>query len=139
MVLGFMADEIRKEIDAEIIASITGRQKMDNFIKDRNRLATTYWIDGESHPEGGFFTAYIDGVTQSWYDGEGEFHRDDGLPAIVTERGGQCWYVHGLLHRGGGLPAVIYNDGREEFWYYGNLNGEAPKTSWMGRLVKSFG
>ena len=66
---------------------------MDNFVKTVGEDYTSYWIDGESHPEGGFFMSYIDG-SEYWYDDDGKRHRADG-PAVIRGDGSKEWYNHG--------------------------------------------
>ena len=58
--------------------------------------------------------------TQRWYNNElhGVLHRDNDLPAVITENGTHYWYINGKRHR---LykPAVINADGIH-YWY---ING----------------
>ena len=49
----------------------------------------------------------------------GEYHRDDGLPAIETATGTKIWYVNGERHREGGLPAIEYANGTKQWWVMG--------------------
>ena len=88
---------------------------MDNFIRKLHEDYTSYWIDGESNPEGGYFMSYFAG-SEFWYDGDGVFHRDGG-PAF-TNYNCRRWYKHGKLHREDG-PAMEYADGNKEWWENG--------------------
>ena len=46
----------------------------------------------------------------------GEIHRDNDLPAVVTRSGILCWYKNGKVHRDNDLPAVKYPSGTQ-MWY----------------------
>jgi len=46
----------------------------------------------------------------------GEYHRDNDLPAVIYANGAKQWYQNGYLHRDNDLPAVVYADGAKE-WY----------------------
>ncbi len=59
-----------------------------------------------------------------WWDSEGEYHRDDDLPALVWKDGGQHWYLRGNPHRGDGLPACISADGTMAWFEYGVKIGD---------------
>ena len=45
-----------------------------------------------------------------------KLHSIDGFPALITQKGTQIWYKHGLVHRENDLPAMIRLDG-EKSWY----------------------
>ena len=60
--------------------------------------------------------------TTIWRNSWGQCHREDG-PAIVTEDGGNLWYINGQLHRVDG-PAVEYADGHKEWYINGKLHRE---------------
>ena len=46
-----------------------------------------------------------------WKNAEGQIHRDDDLPAVITLNGYYTWYQNGKRHRDNDLPAMIYPDG----------------------------
>jgi len=54
--------------------------------------------------------------TKYWLDKDGQFHRDDGKPALITKMGSYHWYYHGIRHRDNNNPAIIYCDGSKR-WY----------------------
>lgn len=67
-----------------------------------------------------------------WYK-EGYLHRENDLPAVITEDG-HSWYVHGKLHRDGDLPAVIDKNGGKEWWKDGEmyrLHGSDGSEHWF--------
>jgi hypothetical protein len=45
----------------------------------------------------------------------GEFHRDDGLPAIDLPSGFKAWYTHGVLVKKTGNRLSIHDDAGYEF------------------------
>lgn len=55
-----------------------------------------------------------------FYDGNGQFHREDG-PAIIGNDGWVEWWLNGQHHREDG-PAVKYRDGSKEWWLNGKLH-----------------
>jgi len=55
-----------------------------------------------------------------WYK-NGEYHRDNDLPAVIQANGEQRWYQYGKLHRDNDLPAIIYYNG-DQFWYKNGLS-----------------
>ena len=80
---------------------------------------TSYYnSDGQRHRDGGL-PAY------EWADGSkayyvnGQRHRDGGLPAIEWANGSKEYYVNGQRHRDGGLPAYDGADGTKEYWVNG--------------------
>ena len=52
---------------------------------------------------------------QEWYK-NGELHRDNDLPAVITSSGWHKWYQNDVLHRDNNLPAAIRPNGFKE-WY----------------------
>lgn len=63
-------------------------------------------------------------TVEKWTNDEGQNHREDDLPAIITSEGTRKWYVNGKLHREGGLPAVEWRDGTMSWWIDGQLHRE---------------
>jgi hypothetical protein len=57
-----------------------------------------------------------------WYNGNGELHRDNDLPACEYENGSKKWYVNGNHHRDNDLPATKYVNGSKEWWVNGKLH-----------------
>lgn len=49
-----------------------------------------------------------------WYN-RGLLHSWDDAPSYIQEDGARFWHKHGLLHRDSG-PAIIWKDGTEEWW-----------------------
>jgi hypothetical protein len=56
----------------------------------------------------------------TWYNEEGQIHREGGLPAFESNSGNKFWYINGKLHGEGGLPAVEFANG-DKLWY---INGQ---------------
>ena len=53
--------------------------------------------------------------TVRWFNYQGDIHRDDDAPAVISNSGRQEWYKNGLPHRTNG-PAIVYPNG-DAFWY----------------------
>jgi len=62
---------------------------------------------------------------QRWRNKDGQLHRDNDMPAVITKSGGKYWYINGEQHRDNDLPAVIFADGTK-YWY---KNGELIKSA----------
>jgi hypothetical protein len=55
-----------------------------------------------------------------WYK-NGEFDRENDLPAIIFSNGNKYWYKNGKFHRDNDLPAVILaRSGRRKWYKNGN-------------------
>ncbi len=67
---------------------------------------------------------------QYWTNEEGQYHRDDDLPAVIWENGYQVWCQNGLYHRLDG-PAVIWANGSQE-WFQHDLRHrlDGPAIIW---------
>lgn len=59
-----------------------------------------------------------------WFKNE-HIHRDDDLPAVVWDNGGEEWYQDGKLHRDGDKPAVVGADGARQWWKHGKPHRKA--------------
>lgn len=57
----------------------------------------------------------LNGTYESWYK-NGNLHRDNDLPAIIFSNGGKKWYKNGVLDRDNDLPSVISSNG-SKYWY----------------------
>ena len=53
----------------------------------------------------------------------GQWHRENDLPAVVWADGRQAWYQNGQLHRGGQGPALGVSDAGAE----GTKGGHSPR------------
>jgi hypothetical protein len=100
-------------------------------IKDRD--GSTKWIKGSYHHASD--PAVVTSTGDKYWYFEGVAHRDDGKPAILTDKGRSKYYiVHGKYHRDGGLPAIDIANGHQEWYVDGKRhreNGPAivdPKT-----------
>ena len=85
-------------------------------------------MNGERHRDDGLPAVVSRGVGEQWWV-RGKRHRDNGLPAVVDYTGEE-WWVHGERHRDGGLPAVVHAGmyrGRE-WWVRGqrHRDGDLP-------------
>ena len=67
--------------------------------------------------------------TISYYNEEGQLHRDGDKPAIIYSDGTKVYYVKGKLHRDGDEPAIIQHDGRKEWYQDGKLHREGNKPA----------
>ena len=63
-------------------------------------------------------TSLFDGSIQ-YYNKDGQYHRDNDLPAVISARGQKEWYVNGLRHRANGLPAIESETGYKRFFENG--------------------
>lgn len=71
-------------------------------------------------------------------DERGLLHSDMGgtiVPAVVTARGSQCWYRHGLLHSWDDSPSYIQEDG-SKFWHCNGIlhRDNGPAIVWANGL-----
>ena len=57
--------------------------------------------------------------TKIWKNSEGQWHRDNDLPAIIWNNGDCYWHQNGILHRDNDLPAAIWADGCCDWWIDG--------------------
>jgi len=89
----------------------------DYQLEDRDKI----WRNknGQLHRDNDKPAVISDNGTQYWYK-EGQLHRDHDKPAVIYANGTQEWYKEGKCHRENDLPSVIYLDGkREEYWING--------------------
>jgi len=56
---------------------------------------------------------------KSWYDSQGELHRENDLPAYISANGSKFWYINGKRHRDNDLPAVEFASGYKAWWVNG--------------------
>ena len=56
--------------------------------------------------------------TEIWRDFDGQYHRDNDLPAMIYKNGNKYWFKHGKLHNLNG-PATEEIDGEKEYWIEG--------------------
>ena len=54
--------------------------------------------------------------TKEWLDGNGHWHREYDLPALIDPDGTRSWYIHNIPTRPDDLPHMVYPDGSME-WY----------------------
>lgn len=71
---------------------------------------------------GGWRTV-ADGVTERWYDRNGQPHRGDNKPAVVSPYE-EVYYVRGRLHRTDG-PAICYHSSNSYAWYVKDVRIES--------------
>jgi len=69
--------------------------------------------------------------TQCWYNKDGEFHRDNDLPAVIWKDGSKFWYKNGQLHRDNDMPARTCANGYKEWWVNGERHRENNLPSWI--------
>jgi hypothetical protein len=78
--------------------------------------AGQYWCkEGKRHRDDDLPARISNNGDQYWYK-EGKLHRNGDLPAVTSVHGDQYWYKEGKLHRDGDLPAIIYAEG-DQYWY----------------------
>lgn len=58
-----------------------------------------------------------------YYNEKNEIHNVNDEPALIYKSGTKIWCKNDQYHRDNGLPAVIWSDGREEYW----VDGERVK------------
>jgi len=67
-----------------------------------------------------------------WYNEAGKFHRENDLPAVISNNGTKFWYQNGDYYRDNGLPAIEYANGSKA-WY--NENGVCYRIDdWIYKL-----
>ena len=54
-----------------------------------------------------------------WTNKYGDYHRENGLPAVEYVSGSNFWYKNGKLHRDNGLPAMEWSNGDKSWWKNG--------------------
>jgi len=64
--------------------------------------------------------------SKGWHDEEGQLHRDNDKPAMISAAGVKYWFRHGLKHRDKG-PAILFPTGEEFYWKNGKPI-ERPKS-----------
>ena len=69
------------------------------------------------------YKIWPDGTT-IWKNEDGNFHRENDLPAVIYSNGSKEWYKNGKVHRDNDMPAVIYTN-NSKFWY---KNGKFIKS-----------
>lgn len=82
-------------------------------------------------PKGGKKVTVNDTIV-SYYNADGELHREDG-PAMISPEGTQWWMMNGKVHRVNG-PAIIYQDGEYEFVY-----NDLVATRFVNKRIKELG
>lgn len=82
-----------------------------------NGVIFRYNTKGDHHSPDNNTPAFEAGSQKHWYK-NGELHREDDLPAKVSEYA-NFWYKKGIPHRTSG-PAVVHENGEKEYW----VNGE---------------
>jgi hypothetical protein len=86
---------------------------------DNYGATTWYNEEGQTHREGDLPAFESNAGDKYWYIKD-QLHREGGLPAIEYANGNKFWYINGRLHREGGLPAVEFANG-DKLWY---INGQ---------------
>jgi hypothetical protein len=66
--------------------------------------------------------SFDDQGNKCWYDEEGRYHREGGLPAIEWHDGTKDWCIHGQLHRDNDLPAREYISGSKVWCRFGKFH-----------------
>lgn len=113
---------------------------MKTILRWEFRTADTLSItlpNGDRHCDNGPAIIYCGG-TEEWYQ-DGECHRDNGLPAVVTRDWAMGWYKRDLLHRENGLPAVILGSGHQEWSREGPDNGLMVIDEWGSMMWGKYG
>lgn len=80
---------------------------------------------------------YPDYLTDKFYDKDGELHKDNDEPAIITSEGEMHYYLHGNRHRGHYAPAIIWSDGRKEYYVHGELRFKTADLRVSNSLKKA--
>jgi hypothetical protein len=70
-----------------------------------------------------------------WYNANGEYHRDNDLPAIENADGDNEWYVNGKRHRDNDLPAREDSNG-DKWWY---VNGKCYRDNGLPAIEAASG
>lgn len=88
-------------------------------------MLTITFIDGSSYS----CCCYAD----TWRDANGDFHRDDDLPAVVGSKASYLrWYKHGSTHRQHQPAIMVLQDDRSLYFeYFNNETPTATKTVYL--------
>jgi hypothetical protein len=62
-----------------------------------------------------------DSGDKSYFNKNGEYHREDGPAIKYSGGGGECWYLNGKNHRIGG-PAMSMSNGTKVWFLNGNMH-----------------
>jgi hypothetical protein len=104
---------------------------------DRYGNKTWYNENGELHRDNDLpAVEFINGDTE-WY-ANGKLHRLNNLPAIENVNGDKLWNENGKCHHLGGLPAIEYANGRKEWYIYGH-NYSYKQVINSYKILKRFG
>ena len=97
---------------------------------DDDSAQTWYNLNGQLHRDGDLPAVIEEDGTQEWWQ-NGRLHRENDLPARIDENGTQEWFQNGERHRDNDLPAVIWPD--SQMWYQNGLlhrDGDLPAVIW---------
>lgn len=72
--------------------------------------------------------AIVSDAEQHWFKA-GKRHREGDRPAIVHTGGAQTWYKHGKRHRDGDKPADIYPNGSQIWYKNGKIHRDGDKPA----------
>lgn len=86
-----------------------------------DEFGNKFWYkNGEYHRDNDLPAMIWEDGVKEWYQ-NGQSHRDNDLPAIEWPNGYKEWYKYGDKHRDGDLPAIEWPNGHKEWWYHGKF------------------
>lgn len=79
-----------------------------------------------------------------WVDEQGHLHRDDDLPAFISDTGEMQWVQHGVFHRDGDKPALVKANGVQVWGKNGKIHRdtvdehEVPMPAIISNMCKKW-
>ena len=108
--------------------------KDDNQVENLESLRDEYGYIRYKFNDGSFVHIWDDNTIR-WFDSDGNYHRDDDMPAYITTDGYMSYCKHGKLHRECG-PARIWLNGDGHYWIDGL---EYTEDEFIKKLNSSYG
>ena len=102
---------------------------LEKYEYDSKYNAHIWYKNGNYHRDNDLPAIIFDNGTQVWYQNDVR-HRDNDLPAVITLAGDKKWYKNGKLHRDNDLPAVIFLNYTQR-WYQNGVkhrDNDLPAT-----------
>ena len=121
-----IVDEYYNQLVTDVIkiVKIISFEELNNLCKNAvfNVKTGNYYFDenGEYHRENDLPAIEMVNGNKEWYK-NGKLHRDNDFPAIENNKYKE-WYQNGKLHRENDLPAVEHADGSKQWYINGNLH-----------------
>lgn len=116
-------DYVGSEIDTDYLASALA----DNFIGSNYPIEHKN-EDGKLHRDNDLPAVISENGTQMWFQ-NGKRHRDEDKPAVIYLDGAQLWFANGLAHRCDDKPACEYLKGEKRWFLHGKEHRDNDKPA----------